>query len=92
MGKRTKHVTYTDFYCMNCGNKSMSLPRKQSRQYKSFHRKKLYCPHCKTLVNHVECKNEVDAYNFKQDFEEGLYTEEAKESIEYIAQEEMLDE
>ena len=73
MGK-TKMAS-SDFYCLNCGNK-YSLFRKQGKQKKSFHRKKLYC-------NFIECKSPQDVKEFKQHFNAGEYKEEAKKSIEY---------
>lgn len=48
------------------------------------HRKRLYCPWCKEEVNHVECRTQEDIEQFKQDFEAGLFVEEAAASIQYI--------
>lgn len=76
------NLVFHDFYCINCGNKSMELARKKGHQHGRFHRKKLYCPICRVAVNHIECKNDEDVYEFKLDFENGEFTEEAKESIE----------
>ena len=78
---RTK-VAPSDFYCLNCGNR-YSLFRKQGKQKKSFHRKKLYCIHCKCECNFIECKSPQDVKEFKQHFNAGEYKEEAKKSIEY---------
>jgi hypothetical protein len=47
----------------------------------------MYCPHCKLDVNHLECRNDEDAFNFKMDFEEGKYIQEAKESINFLLKE-----
>lgn len=84
---KKQKVEMHDFYCLNCGQKSLTLPRKIGRQYKSGHRKKLYCPHCHTEVNHIECKNDFDVWEFKQAFEAGEFQEEAKESMEFIKNE-----
>ena len=73
-----------DFYCLNCGKKSIPLSRKSGHQHARNHRKKLYCPWCKTEVNHIECKNSSDIEKFKKNFEEGLYKEEAQKSIDFI--------
>ena len=83
MGRRSK-VIFHSFYCMKCGNKSYDLPRKKSNQKERFHRKKMYCPNCKTIVNHIECRNEEDVYDFKLDFEEGLFKEEVDESLKFL--------
>ena len=72
------------FYCMNCGNKAYELMRPRSHQYGKHHRKALYCPYCKTTVNHIEITNLEEVDLFKENFQKGLYKEEAKESICYL--------
>lgn len=84
---RKQVVTIHDFYCINCGKKGISLPRKYGKQHEKFHRKKMYCPYCGMVLNHVECKNDYDAFEFKQMFENGDFEEEALESIEFSKQE-----
>ena len=86
MPKRQKMELY-DFYCMNCGKKGLNLMRKSSRKHEKFHRKKLYCPYCKLEVNHIECKTFEEVEEFIKNFNDGVYKEEAKESIEYIDKE-----
>ena len=71
-----------DFYCLNCGKKSIPLSRKSGHQHARNHRKRLYCPNCKQEINHIEIKNEEDRQQFLEKFENGEYIEEAKESIE----------
>lgn len=83
MAKTCEH----NFYCINCGNKSLTLPRKRGHFHKKNHRKRLYCFHCKTEVNMVECQNYEDELNFKEDFANGLFQEEAKESLKFIEEE-----
>ena len=68
-------MIYNDFYCIKCGKRAMSLPRKRSHQHKSLHCKKLYCPSCKITINCVECKNEEDVLQFKENFKKGIYEE-----------------
>ena len=77
-------MRFNDFYCISCGNKSLTLPRKESFKHERFHRKKLYCYRCQMEINHVECQNEEDAYNFKLDFEDGVYDNEKEESLAFI--------
>lgn len=84
MSKDPRKYEMHDFYCMNCGKKSMSIPRLRGRFREVGHKKVMYCPHCKETVNMVECRNDEEAYNFKLDFEEGLFKEEAQNSISYI--------
>ena len=80
MGNFSEH----SFYCIKCGNKGVPLMRKQGHKHKRFHRKKLYCIHCKEEVNHIECQTDDEVYQFKMDFEKGVYTNEAEESIHYV--------
>ena len=84
MGKSEKSH---DFYCINCGNKGIPLIRKVGFQRNKFHRKKLYCIYCKTEVNHVECRNQDEIDQFLKDFQDGVYKDEAKESLSYIEEE-----
>lgn len=78
---KRQQVVIHDFYCIKCGQKGISLPRKRGELHGANHLKKMYCPHCQTVVNHVECKNEFDAYQFKEDFLAGKYLEEAQKPL-----------
>lgn len=69
------------FYCINCGNKNLDLPRRASHNYGRFHRKKLWCRYCGCELNSIECKNDVDVYDFKIMFEEGMFKNEAEKSL-----------
>lgn len=73
-----------DFYCMNCGRKGIPLSRRVSLQHGKFHRKKLYCIYCKEEVNHIECRTPEEVEEFKENFENGVYKDEAKESLDYV--------
>ena len=87
MSKRTKSIKKYEehsFYCLNCGKKGIPIWRDRGHLHSKNHRKALYCPNCKTTVNHIEINNLEDAVKFKEDFEKGLYKEEAAESISCI--------
>lgn len=71
----------TQLYCMNCGRKGIPIVRKKSKQKEKFHRKKLYCIHCKREVNHIECRTDEDVLTFKRQFAAGEFKEEALESM-----------
>lgn len=73
-----------DFYCIKCGHKGIPLSRKQGHQHERFHRKKLFCIYCQQEVNHIECKNDEDVAEFKRNFENGVYNDEAEESVSYV--------
>lgn len=79
-------MAYTEhnFYCMKCGRKGIPLARRQSFQHEKMHRKKLYCLHCKEEVNHVECKDSEEVETFKLNFKNGVYINEAEESISHV--------
>lgn len=72
------------FFCIKCGNEGIPLARKQGHKHERFHRKKLYCPHCQMEINHVECQTDEDVYNFRLDFEEGVFADEVEESVAHI--------
>ena len=72
------------FYCINCGNKGIPLMRKQGFKHSGMHRKKLYCVHCKQEVNHVECKTFDEVEEFRINFENGGYKDEAKEILCFV--------
>ena len=78
-----EHGNYAEhsFYCIKCGNKGIPLMRKRGFQHGRMHRKKLYCMFCKEEVNHVECKSMEDVEEFRLNFENGVYTDEAEESV-----------
>ena len=58
--------------------------RKSGFQHGRFHRKKLYCPHCKKEVNHIECKTQEDVDEFIENFNNGVYKNEAEESLSFV--------
>ena len=78
------NLELNSFYCINCGNKSMELPRKRGCRSAIFHRKNLYCPHCKLTLNHVEIKNDCERFEFLEMFEQGIFKDEAEKSISYV--------
>jgi len=77
------------FFCINCGRSSMGgLPRSRGARKEKFHRKKIYCLNCRCYCNHIECRNEIEGYEFKERYIEGSFVEEAKESIKLCNEEE----
>lgn len=68
-------------YCMLCGNAGIPIRRKQGFQHQALHRKKLYCPYCKTVVNHIEVRTFEEKEKFLKDFQAGLYKQEAEISL-----------
>ena len=74
------------FWCMKCGQKGIPLFRPRSLQRGKFHRKKLYCPHCRVTVNHVECRSDWEVAEFKTLFSDGFFQEEAEMSVKECAE------
>lgn len=75
------------FYCLHCGKQGIPIPRNRGHQREKFHRKRMYCPHCKIDVNHIEIKNYSEEQQFKENFNKGVYKLEAQESISFIEKE-----
>jgi len=74
------YITH-DFYCTSCGKKAIPLMRKAGHQHARMHLKKLYCPFCQKVVNHVECRTQEDVATFLENFNSGAY----KNQIEFAA-------
>ena len=72
------------FYCINCGQRGIPLSRPQGFKHEKMHRKKLYCVTCKCEVNHVECKTFDEIEEFRNNFTNGVYKNEAKESLSFV--------
>lgn len=75
-----KYIT-NDFYCINCGNPTLPVARKVGNARERFHRKKLWCYHCKTEINCVEVKNQEEKEIFKEMYENGDFRAEAEDSV-----------
>lgn len=72
------------FFCIQCGKEGIPCIRKSSHKREKHHLKKLWCPCCRTEVNHVECRNDEEVYEFKEAYENGEYKEAAAESISHV--------
>ena len=74
MGSFSEH----SFYCIQCGNKGIPIMRNNGRAKEKFHRKKLYCLHCKKETNHVEIREKASSYtyfDFKMEFDLGRFVD-----------------
>ena len=80
MGKYEEH----EFYCINCGHATIPLAREKGHKHKAFHRKKLYCPWCKQTCNCIEIRNLAEKEKFLEDFERGVYKNEAADSLSFV--------
>lgn len=77
------YVTHR-FFCMNCGKEGIPISRNRGRDRGKFHRKVLYCPNCKKTVNHIECRDDEEIVQFKNNFEQGIYINEVQESLKFM--------
>ena len=84
MARRGKGYAEHSFYCVACGSRGIPIQRNQGFKHQGMHRKKLYCVMCKQEVNHVECKTFDEVEEFRYNFKNGVYKDEAKESISFI--------
>lgn len=83
MSKNCRDWDTVDFYCINCGNKSIPLARAGNKRKGKGHRKNMYCPTCKHTVNHIECRNQYEVEEFLEDFQNGVFLEEAAQELDY---------
>jgi hypothetical protein len=81
---------FHDFYCLKCGQKTYSLPRPCGHQRPRGHYKKLYCPFCKVEINNIEITSEDELWDFRINFEEGGYIEDAEISEMYCKEEKVM--
>ena len=52
----------SQFFCTECGNEGIPLPRPESKKRESGHLKTLYCNYCKKETNFVEVRDH-SSYN-----------------------------
>lgn len=62
-----KNFLISEMWCTQCGNRGISIPRKDSKKREPGHLKKLYCIYCNKEQNHVEIRPFCSDYNY-QDF------------------------
>lgn len=87
MARRVKDIrSYNShrFFCMKCGMENFTIPRKGNQKHEKFHRKKLYCWHCQCEVNNIECRNQEEVDEFRENFAKGMYVDECEESLRAI--------
>lgn len=79
-----------EFYCIKCGQKNISLQRKVNHKHAKHHMKKLWCWHCKEEMNCVECKNDEEVKEFKNNFLAGKYLKEVERSKRITKREQLI--
>lgn len=86
MSRNCRNYETVDFYCINCGSKSIPLARAGNKRRGKDHRKNMYCPRCKHTINHIECRNEDEVNQFLEDYKNGVYKDEAEAELQYEAE------
>ena len=56
MAKGCNLVLDNELYCVICGSRGFTIPRKRGAERESGHLKKLFCLHCQKETNHAECR------------------------------------
>jgi transcription elongation factor Elf1 len=73
-----------NFYCIYCGNQGIPVLRSPGHLHEKFHRKRLYCPSCKQVINHIECITPEEVEEFQKDFADGVYKDEAEKDLAFV--------
>lgn len=71
--KDPRNNTPHNFYCTQCGQRGIPICRTETNLRKPGHLKKLYCIHCKTETNHVECAGAYSDDMFLLEFRAGNF-------------------
>lgn len=78
MAKRVvRDFLISDMYCCKCGNRGLSIPRKNGRYREAGHLKKIFCYHCGEEVNHAEIRpiGDYNLADFKLEFDMGRFVD-----------------
>lgn len=68
-----KNFSISDFYCTECGQRGISIPRKHGQARETGHIKDLYCIHCKKITKNVEISNGYTYFDFIEDFNNKVF-------------------
>lgn len=77
MSTKNQNYTTSDFFCTQCGERGIPVPRKKGDQREAGHLKKMYCLKCQKKTNHAEVRP-FGSYNyedFKEEFELGRFVD-----------------
>ena len=68
-----KAIKINEFYCTECGQKGIPIPRCKGNLRNSGHLKKIFCIHCGKETNHVEICGSYCEDDFRKEFEKGRF-------------------
>ena len=74
-----------EFYCTQCGNKGIPIPRMKRSKREPGHLKKLFCLTCKEEINHVECipNSKYTKEDFFIEFKNKNFTKDGQRKLKY---------
>lgn len=91
-GLSIENVTFSQFYCTQCGQRGIDIPRKKGREREAGHLKKLFCLTCQKECNCVEIKP-FSKYNYEDfviEFEYNNFLETGERKVPYNKLKEMI--
>lgn len=70
-------LSFSDFYCVECGHKGIPIVRNIGAQRESGHLKNLFCLNCGKECNHAEIRpgSNYTYEDFKLEFESGRFVD-----------------
>jgi hypothetical protein len=82
---KNKQVTFSEFYCTQCGERGIDIPRRKGAERRAGHLKKLYCLNCKKETNFCECKpfSKYTRHEFLEEYYGKNFTKEGLREKEY---------
>ena len=78
------------FFCIQCAREGLPIQRKINHKYGKHHMKKLWCPWCKMEINHIECRNDQEIREFKENYAAGKYINDLNESLKMNEEQKMI--
>ena len=71
--RMSSNYVSSTFFCTQCGNRGIPIPRSKDRMREKGHLKRLYCTHCRRVVNHVEISGNYTEEYFRREYEAGSF-------------------
>ena len=73
--KNIRNISFSDFYCTQCGNKGVPIIRTVGQEREPGHLKKLFCLYCQKETNMAEVRmtGKYHLENFWLEYENGNF-------------------
>ena len=74
-----------EFYCTQCGERGIPIPRRRGAEREAGHLKKLFCLNCGKETNHCECRpwSGYTHDDFLIEFEYDNFTKDGQRKMPY---------